>query len=93
MMSTYINHLPGLEGFKTTHDLADTHFCSKLFLENEYDIKQYFTPFLKYFGIKHVLMTIKNTKAHAPVDQVHQVILNFLVTKDLSNKVFGYMDT
>ena len=33
---------------------------------------------------------IKNPQYNSPVEQVHQVILNILVTKDLDNKVFNY---
>ena len=36
-------------------------------------------------------MTIKKPQANAPVEQVNQLILNILVTKDLSNKVFDYI--
>ena len=47
---------------------------------------------LNYFGIKPVLTTTKNPQANAPVEQVHQVILNMLFSKDISNKVFDYID-
>ena len=47
---------------------------------------------LKYFNIKTVLTSVRNPKANAPVDRLHQVILNILVTKDLDNKVFDYVD-
>ena len=47
---------------------------------------------LKYFYIKPVLTKMKKTQANSLVDQVDQVILNLLVTKDLSNKVFDYID-
>ena len=46
-----------------------------------------------YFGIKPVLTKIKNPPANAPLERVHQVILNMLVTKYLNNKVFYYIDT
>ena len=45
---------------------------------------------LKYFGIKPVLTSVKNPQSHAPVEQLHQVILNMPVTKDIDNKVFDY---
>ena len=47
---------------------------------------------LKDVDIKPVLMTIKTPQANAPEDRVHQVILNTIFTKDLSNKVFNYID-
>ena len=47
---------------------------------------------LKDFYIKPVLTSFKNPQANATVEQVHKVILNMLVTKDLDNKVFDYID-
>ena len=46
---------------------------------------------LKDFDIKTVLTTIKIPQANAPVEPVHQVILNMPITKDISNKVFDYI--
>ena len=60
--------------------------------DNGSEFKQYFTPLLKDFDIKPVLTAAMRPQANAPVEQVHQVILNMLVTKDLDNKVFGYID-
>ena len=50
------------------------------------------TPLIKYFDIKPFCTTIKNPQANALVERVHQVIYNILVTKDLDNKVFDYID-
>ena len=47
---------------------------------------------LKEFDIKPVLTSVKNPQANAPVERAHQVILNMLVTKDIDNKVFDYID-
>ena len=55
------------------------------------EFKQDFTPLLKYFGNKPVLTSVKNSESNAPVEQVHQVILSILVTKDLDKKVFNYI--
>ena len=52
-----------------------------------------FTPLLKDLNIKHVLTTIENPQANDPVKRVHQLILNIIVTKNLANKVFNYIDT
>ena len=60
--------------------------------DNGYEFKQEFTPWLKYFGIKPVLTSVKNPQANDPVEQVHQLILNILAAKDLDNKVFNYID-
>ena len=37
-------------------------------------------------------MTIKNPQDNALVNLAHQIILNMLVTKNISNKVFDYID-
>ena len=36
-------------------------------------------------------MKINNPQANALVEQVHQLIYNMLVTKDIDNKVFNYI--
>ena len=41
---------------------------------------------LKEFDIKPFLTPVNNPQVNTPVDQVHQVILNMLVTKDPDNK-------
>ena len=60
--------------------------------DNGFEFKQVFTPFLEDFYIRHVLMTIKNRQDSAPLEQVHQLILNILATKDLDNKLFDHID-
>ena len=47
---------------------------------------------LKDFDRKLFLTIVKNPQANAPVEWVHQVILNMLVTKYLYNKVFNHID-
>ena len=42
--------------------------------------------------IKTVLTSVKNPQANAPAEQVHQVVLNMIVTNDLDKKVFDYID-
>ena len=64
----------------------------KVVFDNRSEFKRDFTPLLKDFDIKPVLTSVKNPQANAPVERVHQVILNMLVTKDLDNKVFDYID-
>ena len=58
---------------------------------NRYEFKQDVTPLLKDRGVNPVLMTIKNPQSNVLVEQVHHIILNMLVTKDLANKVFDYI--
>ena len=64
----------------------------KVVFDNGYEFKQYLTPLLKDFYIKPVLTTVKNPHVNAPVEQVHNVILNMLVIKDIDNKVFDHID-
>ena len=64
----------------------------KVIFDNKSQLKQDFTPLLKDFNIKPVLTKIKKTQANAPVERVHQVILNMHVTKDIDTKVFNRID-
>ena len=64
----------------------------KVVFDSRSDFKRYFTPLLKDFGIKPVSTSIKKPQANAPVERVHQVILNMLLTRDLDKKVFDYID-
>ena len=64
----------------------------KVVFDNGSELKQDFTPLQKYLDIKPILTTIKNPQANSPVERVHQVILNILVTKDLDKKVFDHID-
>ena len=59
--------------------------------DNSYEFKRDFNPLLQDFDIKTVLTSVKKPQANAPVDRVHQVILNMLVTMNLDNKVFNYI--
>ena len=63
----------------------------KFILDHGLELKQDFTPLLTGFYIKTFLETIKIPKDNAPLEQVHQVILNIIGTKDLSNKLFNYI--
>ena len=75
--------------------LNNTGLCKyprprKIVFDNWSEHKQYFTLLLKYFGIEHILMTIKTSQANAPLDWIHQVILNTIVTKYIENKIVNY---
>ena len=63
----------------------------KVVFEKVSELQRDFTPLLKDFDIKSVLTSVNKPQANAPVEQVHQVILNMLFTKDLYNKVFNYI--
>ena len=58
----------------------------KAVFNNGSEFRGDFTPLLKDFDIKSVLTPVKNPQDNAPVEQVHQVILNMLVTKDIDKK-------
>ena len=60
--------------------------------DNISEFKGDFTPLLKDFDIKSVLTIIKNPQAKTPVEWVHKVILNMLVTKDIDIRVFNHID-
>ena len=60
----------------------------KVMFDNGSEFKRDFTPLLKEFDIKSVLISVKNPQANTMVERVHQVILNMLVIKYLDNKVF-----
>ena len=64
----------------------------KVVFDNGSEFKQDFNPLLKDPDIKTILTLVKMPQSNAPVEQVHQVILNMLVNKDLENKVFKYID-
>ena len=64
----------------------------KVLFDNGSDFKWDFTPLLKDFDIKPILMSVKNPQDNAPVEQVQQLILNIFVTKDIDNKVFYCID-
>ena len=64
----------------------------KFMFDNRSEFKRDFNTLIKDFEIKTVLMKIKNPQDNAPVELVHQLILDMLVTKDLDNKVLDYMD-
>ena len=64
----------------------------KLIFGKGSEFKRDFTPFLKDFDIKPFLATIKNSQANAMVERMHQVILNIIVTNDLANRVFDYIN-
>ena len=59
--------------------------------DNVSEFKWDFNPLLKESDIKTVLIVVKKPQASAPVEWVHRVILNMLVTKDIDNKVFDYI--
>ena len=64
----------------------------KVIFDNGSEFKRDFVPLLNDFDIKPVCTTVKNPQANAPVERVHQVIRNMMVTKDLNERVLDHID-
>jgi len=60
--------------------------------DNGSEFKKDFQPLIKDFDIKPNCTTVENPQANAPVERVHQVIQNMIRTKDLTNRIFDYID-
>ena len=73
--------------FKNTWLCRYPYPCKFVF-DNGSEFKKDFTTLLKDFYIKYFLTKIKIPKSNAPVDRVHQIISNMIVTKGLDDKVF-----
>ena len=59
--------------------------------DNKPEFKKDFTPLLNYLYIKLVLTYINNPQDNSPVERLHKVIFNILITKDLFNKVCDHI--
>ena len=64
----------------------------RVIFDNGSEFKKDFVPLLTSFDIKPVCTTVENPQANGPVERVHQVIHNMMVTKDLGNTIFDYID-
>ena len=64
----------------------------RVVFDNGSEFRRDFVPLLKDFDIKPVLTSIKNPQSNAPVERVHQVLHNMIVTKDLDGRTFDYID-
>ena len=61
--------------------------------DNSSESKRYFISLLKDFDIKSVCTTSENPQANIPIEWVHQVIHNMIVTKDIKKRSFDYINT
>ena len=70
---------PGNDEYIDTPSKGDSHLFNKtricryprpykVVFDKTYEFKRYFTPLLKDFGNKPVLMLVKNPQANAPVE-------------------------
>ena len=66
--------------------------CRVVF-HNGSEPKRDFIPLLKDFDIKHVCTTVGNPQANGPLEQVHQVIHNMIVTKYIKTRTVDYINT
>ena len=64
----------------------------RVIFDNGSEFKRDFVPLLQDFDVKPVCTTVKNPQANAPVERVHQVIHNMMITKDLNERVMDYID-
>jgi hypothetical protein len=64
----------------------------KTIYDNGREFKKNFEPLIKDFDIKPVCTTVENPWANAPIECVHQVIHNILVTKQVEKLTFDYID-
>lgn len=60
--------------------------------DNGSEFKRNFVPLLKDFDVKPKVTTIKNPQGNSPVERIHQVIGNMLLTKKLSTRIFDHID-
>ena len=64
----------------------------KVVFDNGSEFKRDFEPLLADFDIVPQCTTVENPQANAPVERVHQVIHNMLVTKELDKHLFDYIN-
>ena len=64
----------------------------RVVFDNGSEFKKDFVLLLKDFDIKPVLTSIKNPQSNAPVERMHQVLHNMIVTKDLDSQILDYID-
>jgi len=64
----------------------------EVIFDNGSEFKSDFVPLLKDFQIKPKLTSIKNPQSNAIVERVHQVLSNMFRTKDLSKRIFDYIN-
>ena len=60
--------------------------------DNGSEFKQDFNTLITELNIKTVLTSVKNPQSNATAERVNQVILNMIVTNNIDNKVFDYID-
>lgn len=64
----------------------------KVIFDNGSEFKKDFVPLLQDWSIQPQYTTIKNPQANSPVERIHQVLRQMLLTKNLQNQVFDFID-
>ena len=64
----------------------------EVIFDNGSEFKKDFVPLLKDWSVKPKATTIKNPQSNGPVERIHQVLHHMLVTKDLCEETFDYLD-
>ena len=64
----------------------------RVIFDNGSEFKKDFVPLLKDWSVKPKCTTIKNPQANSPIERIHQVIRHMLLTKNLKEKIFDYID-
>ena len=64
----------------------------KVVFDNGSEFKKNFVTLLKDFDIKPKVTSVKNPTANAPVERVHQIIGQMLLTKNLGSRIFDHID-
>ena len=65
----------------------------RVVFDNRSEFKRDFTHFLQDSDIKPIFKKIKIPQDNAPMEWVHQIILNMFVNKNLANEVFDCIYT
>jgi len=64
----------------------------EVIFDNGSEFKKDFIPLLKDWAIKPICTTIKNPQANSPVERIHKVLKNMLLTKNLKEQELDYID-
>ena len=64
----------------------------KVVFDNGSEFKKDFVPLLKDWSIRPQCTTIKNPQSNSPIERIHQVLRHMLLTKNLKEKIFDYID-
>ena len=59
--------------------------------DNGPNFKKYFTPLLKDSSTTTMWTYIKNPQTNTPVECIHQMIYNMIITKDIDRKIYEYI--